>query len=229
MKKLFVTFAFLGLMVGGAHAGAVLGTSNPAGTPLITDAGAVSGPMFVNVSSNNPPNDIMSGWNFTLKVAPETGASGTLTFQDPGNGPAPIPPSYIFGGDSIGITAVNGGNQLGASDFFDTNIGNGVAVPGTPGSNLLQMDFLASSNALGLFGVYALEGAPLTEWTDGNSNPQLFTNVPNGTGMVLIGEVLILGSVPEPSSFVLLALGCTALAGWQWRRHRKGVSISSPS
>ena len=66
------------------------------------------------------------------------------------------------------------------------------------------------------------EGEPLTEWTDGNSNPQLFTNVPDGTGMVLIGEVLIPGSVvPEPSSFVLLALGCAALAGWQSRRSRK--------
>ena len=54
-------------------------------------------------------------------------------------------------------------------------------MPGSPGANLLQMDFAATSNASGLFGVYALEGNRLTEWTDGNANDQFFTNVPDGS------------------------------------------------
>ena len=96
MKTLFVSFAFLGLMASGARAGIVLGTSNPAGMPLITDAGTTSGPMFVNVVSDNPPNDIMSGWNFTLKIVPRAGASGTLTFQDPATGTPPNPLLHLW-------------------------------------------------------------------------------------------------------------------------------------
>ena len=64
MKKLILSFAFLSLLAGSARAGVVLGTSNPPGTPLIMSAGTTSGPMFVNVVSDNPPNDIMSAWNF---------------------------------------------------------------------------------------------------------------------------------------------------------------------
>ena len=219
MKKLFLSLVFLSLLAGGARAGVVLGTSNPPGTPLITSAGAVSGPMLVDVVSDNPPNDIMAAWNIKLAIAPEGGASGTLTFHDPGTDNPANPPNYIFGGNGLGIAATNAGSTLSANDFFDPSVGPGVAVRGTPGASLLAMDFLASSNASGLFGVYAVEGAALTQWTDSNSTAQFFTNVPDGTGMVLIGEVLIPGSVvPEPSSFVLLALGCTALAGWRWRR-----------
>jgi PEP-CTERM motif len=221
MKKLILAIAFLGLMAGDARAGATLGTSNPAGKPLVTSAGTVSGPMLMNVVSNNPPNDILAAWSITLAILPQGGASGTLTFQDPATGMPPNPPNYIFGANGLGIAATNAGSMLSANDFFDPSVGPGVAVPGTPGANVLQMDFLVSSNASGLFGVYAREGAAATQWTDSNFNTQFFTNVPDGTGMVLIGDVLILASaVPEPSAIVLLALGCTALAAWRWRRKR---------
>jgi PEP-CTERM motif len=222
MKKLILVITVIGLLAGGARAGVILGTSNPAGTPLITDAGATSGPMFVNVVSDNPSNDIMSAWNIKLEIVPAGGASGTLTFQDPATGTPPNPPNYVFGANGLGIAAINVGSTLSANDFVNPSVGLGVAVPGTPGANLLQMDFLASSNASGLFGVYAVEGAALTQWTDSSSTTEFFTNVPDGTGMVLVGEVLIPGSVvPEPSSFVLLAIGCTALAAWRWPRRGK--------
>jgi len=97
MKKLILSIAFLSLLAGGARAGIILGTSNPPGTPLLMSPGTTSGPMFVNVVSDNPPNDIMAAWNFKLEIIPDSGASGTLTFQDPATGTAPIPPNYVFG------------------------------------------------------------------------------------------------------------------------------------
>jgi PEP-CTERM motif len=218
MKRLLSSLVLLAALAGSAQADIVLGTSNPAGTPLDMSAGSTSGLMFVNIVSDNPANDVMSGWNITLAIVADSGATGTLTFQDPATGTASNPPNYIFGTEGLGIGATNGGSTLSANDFF-VGAGLGVAVPGGPGANLLQMDFLASSNASGLFGIYAMEGAALTEWTDGIGNQQLFTNVPAGSGMVQIGEVSIAQSaVPEPSSLLLLGLGGAAVAVWKCRR-----------
>jgi PEP-CTERM motif len=228
MKRLLFSSIVFTALAGGAQAGIALRTSDPAGTPLIMGAGTTSGTMFVNIAGDNPPSDVMSGWNITLTVVPDAGTHGTLVFQDPATGTASNPPNYIFGADGIGISATNGASTLSASDFL-VGAGPGVAVPGTPGANLLQMDFLASSDASGLFGVYASEGAALNEWTDGNGNAQLFTNVPDGSGSVLIGEVLISPSVvvPEPSSLALLGSASAAITAWRWRRKRKLATSSS--
>ncbi len=222
MKKLILSIAFLSLLAGSARAGLVLSTSNPPGTPLTMSAGTTSGPMLVNVVSDNPPNDVMAAWNFKLEIIPDAGASGTLTFQDPATGTPPIPPNYVFGSNGLGIAATNGGSTLSANDFVDPNVGSGVSVPGSPAANLLQMDFLASSNASGLFGVYAVEGAATTQWSDSSPNTQFFTNVPDGTGLVRIGDVLVQNAVPEPSSLGLLGLACAAITGWQcWSRRKQ--------
>ena len=217
MKTFVLYFICLTLVTAGARGGIVLDTSNPPGTPQVMGAGSTSGPMFVNITSDNAPNDVMSGWNITLAIIPDAGASGTLAFKDPSTGAYPNPGNYIFGGDGIGIAGVNSGSTLSASDFF-IGIGPGAVVSGTPGSNLLQMDFQASSNASGLFGIFALDGAALTEWTDGGGNAQLFTDVPDGSGMVRIGEVFVTQSVPEPSTLLLLGLASAAVAGRHWRR-----------
>lgn len=228
MQKLTLSFALLGLLASSARAGDVLSTSDPSGTPLTVSAGATSGPLLLNVVSNNPPNDIMAAWNIQLEIIPESGASGTLTFQDPATGTPPIPPNYIFGSNGLGIAVSNGGSMLSANDFFDPTVGLGAPVPGAPGANLLQIDFQASSNASGLFGIFAVEGGASTQWTDSNLNTQFFTNVPNGTGLVEIGEVLVpqAQSVPEPPSLALLGLAGATLAGWQCWRKRKQATAS---
>jgi hypothetical protein len=232
MKKFLLSVVFFSLLGGASRAGLTLFTSNPPGTPLDMSAGTTSGPMLASVVSDNPPNDIMAAWQFALTILPESGARGTLMFQDPATGTPPNPPDYIFGSNGLGISATNGGNTLTANDFFNPSAGAGVPVPGSPGANLLQMDFLASSNASGLFGIYALEGNANTVWTDSNSNTQFFTNVPDGTGTVLIGEVDVMSSaVPEPSAFWLFVfgLGGAALAGWpgwSWRKQAPEVGGS---
>ncbi len=212
MHKTILAFVFLAVVCGSARAGVVLTTSNAPGTPLLMSAGTTSGPMLVSVTSDNFPNDLMSAWQISLVVVADAGATGAVTFQDPGAGTfPPPPPSYVFGSDGLGIAVpTNTGTLLSANDF---NVGTGSSVvPAAPGANLLQIDFLATSNASGLFGIYALEGIANTQWTDGDANQQFFTNVPEGTGMVRIGEVLITQSVPEPSSLILLALGLATLA-----------------
>jgi PEP-CTERM motif len=218
MKKLFLSCIFLSLLAAGARAGVVLGTDYPPGTPLMMSAGTTSGPMLVNVVSDNPPNDIMTGWNLQLTVLPDAGANGTVTFQDPATGTPSNPANYIFGGNGLGISVTNGGSVLSAGDFFDPNVGLGAPVPGAPGANLLKMDFLASSNASGLFGVYANEGRGLTQWTDANLTTQFFTNAPDGTGLVRIGEILIPQSVPEPTSLMLAGTAALAVLGLWSRR-----------
>ncbi len=222
MKKLILSLAFLILLADGARAGVVLSTGNPPGSPLIMGAGTTSGPMLVDVASDNAPNDIMSAWQVTLQIVPEAGATGTLTFQDPATATPPNPPGYIFGDNGMGIWAANMGSTLNANDFFN---GAGVSVSGSPGASLLQMDFLASSDASGSFGIYAVEGAANTQWTDSNPVNQLFTNVPDGSGLVQIGEVLIGQSVPEPSSAGLLGLAGAVLAGWEYRKRRKHAQV----
>src|SRR5262249_43261161 len=107
------------------------------------------------------------------------------------------------------------------NDFFNPAVGVGTPVPGAPGANLLQIDFRASAGASGLFGIYALEGAGTTQWTDANFTTQFFTNVPNGTGMIRIGEVLVLQAVPEPSSIVLMGLAGVAIVAARWPRRRR--------
>jgi hypothetical protein len=227
MKRLLISVVLLGLLGGAARADLSLNTSSPPGTPLGMSAGTTSGPMVVTVVSDNPPNDVMAAWQFQLEIVPEAGATGTLTFQDPATGPAANPSNYIFGSNGFGISVTNSGSELSANDFFfNPTVGTGAAVPGSPGANLLQMDFLASSNASGLFGVSAVEGSLNTVWADSGGNSQFFTNVPNGTDLVEIGEVLVTTAVPEPSSFWIvlstLGLGGAALAGRNRRQHKEG-------
>jgi hypothetical protein len=231
MKNHLFVLAVLGLMAGSAQGGVVLSTDHaPPTPPLNMSAGTISGPMLLNVASSDFPNDVMSAWNVQLEIIP-IAATGTLTFQDPATALPPSPPSphpadYIFGGDGLGIAVTNLGTVLSANDFYDPSFGSGINVP-TSGANLLQMTFLASLDASGLFGIYADRGLAATIWTDASSNPpQFFTNVPDGSGTVLIGEVQI-SAPPEPSTLGPLTLCGVTLLAWQLRRSRHRSATST--
>ena len=229
MKKLLFCLAFLSLTAGRAGAGLVLSTTNPPGTPLNMSAGSTSGPMLLNVTSDTPPNDIMAAWQVQLEIVPITG-TGTLVFNDPATSSVSNPLGYVFGTNGLGPFPTNSGTGLLDYDFYNTSVAAGVIVPGAPGASLLQMTFSASSDASGLFGVYAEEGLANTLWTDTGSINQLFTNVPDGTGTVLLGEVQLpdqTGAVPEPSTLGLLTLSGVALLAWQVRGQRRSAVTSS--
>ena len=151
MRKLILSFAVLSLMAGGARADLVLGTDHSPGTPLTMNAGTTSGPMLVNVVSDNPPNDVMSTWNVQLMIAPESGATGNLTFQDPTGTTAPNPPNYVFGSNGLGIALypTNTPTVLGANDFFDPSAGVGAIVPGAPGGQSVADGFPCLARRVG--------------------------------------------------------------------------------
>jgi hypothetical protein len=211
MKKHFLAFVLFALACCPARAGIILTTSDPPGTPLIASPGTISGPMLASVVSDSSPNDVMSAWQVSLVIVADPGTAGTLTFQEPATGTPSPPPGYIFGADGLGISATNAGAQLTANDFFDPAAGPGATVPGPPGANLLELTFLVSADASGLFGIYALEGIANTQWTNGAGSDQLFNNVLDGTSMVRIGEVLIPQSVPS-----LLRWSCSGSPPLPW-------------
>lgn len=206
-----ILLGFLLLVPTGVRAGVILSSDPASGTPATT--------FLLRVSSTTGA-DVMSGFQLDLKVLPDAGASGTVTFAT-----AQLPPNYIFASDT-GLVTSNMGSELTANDF-DTQLASnnppgGTTVPMSPSTaNLLSVTFSAPG-ASGTFGIYAVEGKGNTEWTDPSFGDNFFDNVPDGTGMDRIGEIVVAGTIPEPSSWVLLGLGC-AILGWhlrKWNNHR---------
>jgi hypothetical protein len=129
-----------------------------------------------------------------------------VTFLTPATGTVAAPPDYIFGGAGLGIVATNSGDQLSANDFYDPSVGSGAPGKASPGAALLRLTFSASTDAAGRFGIFAVRGADSTQWTASSPTTRCFGNVPNGSGLVRIGDILVPSSVvPEPSSFALAA------------------------
>jgi hypothetical protein len=221
MKKPILCLTLLVLLPTASRANFMLGTSP---NPLTMTAGTTSGTMDVTITESG--SDTISAWQFELEIIPSGGATGTLTFKDPASGSPPPPTNYVFGGEGVGIAATNTGSTLSANDFWG-GPGNGATVLDGGTVNLLAMDFLASSNASGTFNIVAVKGTGNTIWNDGTDTQQFFSNVPSGTGTVLIGNVIVTPSaptVPEPGSWALMGLGGALLALAGWRRRRRSMA-----
>lgn len=154
-------------------------------------------------TDSTPPHaeDPLAGWQVTLKIVPDTGASGELTFDS-----ATLPASnYVL------AAAVNAGlatippavpDALDMLTAFDFTIFDGVDVPSDPGAGLLEIQLQASPDARGTFGLFIAGGPGLTEWSDETLSVHEFANVAT-SGLTRIASFR---AVPEPASPVLALL-----------------------
>ena len=182
-------------------------TDKPIGTPLVMDAGTVSLGNTMIVSINSDAADGLLGWQTTLWILP-TGGVGDVGFNQTFQ-----PMNYVFGArqfysEDLTFPANNDGMFA-----FDPNIAGGgmllppVVIPGPPGLNLNELDFVASAGASGLFGVFAVGGTGRSEWTDQSFNAVLFDNInPTPDSHTQIGEIFINAAppvIPEPGTALL--------------------------
>jgi hypothetical protein len=168
-------------------------TDAPADAPLVITPQDTSHQLLVSVVNDtnvDPAAELMLSWQFQLRAIPDAGATGTLTpvagtipanyvFPDPSRrlGPSifnlPEEPSTLFAGDIV------------------FSLESSTQIPTVPGKNLMSISFADSADALGLFGVYAVDRPTL--WADSSQSGGLrtFVNVPRDDGITRIADVLV--------------------------------------
>jgi hypothetical protein len=220
MRRIFFVALFVLTMAAPARAGLVLGT----GQNLSWNTSTQSTPTFT-VSVQNPGGavtDPVTAWQLGLAIAPESGATGSVSFAMFAQ-----PSSYLLNGDSFGIVAgvATSPVQLVVSDLATDS---GVVVPAS-GANLVALTFSASPGTTGKFDIVTY-GDPLqgSNWISGNdpsATPVAFDNVPfppNGFpgAQVTLGILTVTqsGAVPEPQSALLLLWGASVLVYCGFRR-----------
>jgi len=218
MKRILSLVLLVGLSIsfGRAHASIVLVTDHPIGTPLVMDAGTVSADQMI-LSINSDSGDVLLGWQTTLWILP-TGGSGSLGFNSTAE-----PANYVFGARSfynedLTFPVTNDGMLAFDADLSLT----GAAVPGPPGLNLNALDFIASADASGLFGVFAVGGVGRSEWTNASLGLEPFDNLdPAPDSHTQIGEIFVnaRNPIPEPSALLVFGVGLITV-GWRLRQAR---------
>ena len=206
-----------------------------ASTPLLIIPPGGTGSLNITVTNNvpvDPPAVQMAGWQFTLVVVPDPGATGTISFTNPMAGPPanPAPPNYVF---PAGTSFFNGPfvsypppppppapPPLRALDFV---LFQPAQVPIAPGANLATINFMASAATTGTFGLFALQGAANTAWSD-SVGDRFFVNVPNAAGMTRLGTI---SPVPEPIACTAVLLGGLGVVGAIRRYRRRETAVGA--
>ena len=202
MQRIQIALVGWGCLVGLVNhsAGLTLGADAPSGNPLIMNAGTNSAPLLVDVTGDVSPaslSDFMTAWQLTLLIAPDPGTNGDLSFNSMSE-----PSAYVLENINLGIIT-----DLSEADTkllaLDVNSPfSGGREGSTSGDNLMSIDFLAASDAEGLFGIFAL--GLTSEWSDASQpvlNAREFENAPSAAEPVRIAEVMV---IPEPCIFSIL-------------------------
>ena len=184
--------------------------------PLEWDLGNPSPVMTIDIENTTSTVDHLWSWSLGLEIIPDVGATGMLQFNSVG-----IPDNYWEQGMSSNLAPPFAGPSSTISVIGDTETdSSGVEVPES--GNLLNVDFDASSDPMGLFHIRAVPGqfAGSNWFSDDFLTARDFLNIPFDGGPVIIGSINV---VPEPSTITMLIgmLGGSVL--FLWRRRRINV------
>lgn len=208
MKKFLILFVALALSVSPAFAEHLTLT----GQDLSWNPADPSPVFTVGVENSDGTTDRMLAWSLGLEIVPTGGAVGNVQFAQfitPAS-----PGSYLLDGDSAGVFTLASFPSTSIAPIGDnTNSATGVAIPAT-GKFLLQVNFLASSDALGTFDIFVhadeFTGA---YWNGLTLETESFLNVLLPSGSTKIGQVTV---VPEPATWLIA--GQSVLVGAFWVR-----------
>jgi hypothetical protein len=201
-----------------ATAALIATSSAPPGSPLEVVPGEITPPLLLSVLDDGTPPQLagaLSGWQFTLMIVPDANARGTLAFE------SAVPPAsnYVLATTSVnfGLTTIPSPVNTATDTLtaFDFRVLGAAVVPSHPGAGALVLELIASPDAQGTFGLFAVGGLGFTEWSDDQQppNPREFANIASN-GLTRIADVRV---VPEPASLGL-ALWFSAMGPMVVRR-----------
>lgn len=186
-------------------------TDAPPTAPLVvTPLDALNHQLLVSAvddTNNDPPHqEFMAAWQFSLRAIPDAGTTGTLNATE-----GSMPDNYVFADlQTLGFRADQAPGDPTTFNAGDITLPDTAAahVPTAPGKNLALISFQPSSDALGRFGIYAVDLHTL--WVDSSNSGgfRSFVNVPIDDGLTRIGDVVV--TVPEPATSFLAVLAVVA-------------------
>lgn len=134
--------------------------------------------------------DFLTGWQASLLLSADDDAFGSLAF----NTASELESSYVFDSiGSLGPSAVISDAELFAFDTHFPFSGGANISPGIV-ANLLEFEVIASANARGRFGLYAIPGPGNSEWSDASEPLFLrreFANVRDSGGIARLADILV--------------------------------------
>jgi hypothetical protein len=232
-----ITLYYFRMLVGASAF--LLALAAPARADLIVTGGAATvtagGNGTVDFTIQTNSGDMLSAFGLQLQITVQTGGS-FLQFSN--SQPTPYTnPNYVFAGDSFGqafslpfwgspATTTTSNDTIAGGD--SSNSGNAYAVSSTgtgPDSYLATVQFQAPGGAaVGDSWSIALvpssgTGSGNTYLSDQNGTPLSFTST-------AAHITLSPAATPEPSSFVLTALGGAGL--WFYRRRLRRMRAPKP-
>jgi len=210
MFRMFITVAILSVAFNHANGGIIVAVQNATMT-----AGASS---YVDVYITGAPGDELGRFGYEFSISSATPQSGDLQFSPVQSNSEQIigssPPDhlgYVFLGDTDpGNWNSNlGGNAVTLRGGDVLNLGNSVSIDGP--YLLARLELLHTGPMSVASHAFTISLNPLSPFTefDKDFDPGTDTNYSAGQITALSGTVTVNGAaaVPEPASFLMLAIG----------------------